>query len=227
MKKKQPKTADELEGEKEKGLSRLTQNANLRKRTTDKSQRNMYAFMIFVCLFSMMFVIIMKGTKEETMKVAFLDNAGEVQAAQIVPFGDAKVFHNYLKDMAIAGIYAHDESGAMNNNLEVIASVKVINQRNNMYSKQERLFKEKRIVQYPRVIGYKVDMISNKRLEIRVVAQIIRDAFSLSGDNIVGIEDVKVLLKFELNEDKTSNYYQPWKLVDFKEINNDKKEDAE
>lgn len=226
MKKNQPKTDDELEAEKEKGLSKLTQNAKLRKRSTDKSQRNMYLFMIFVLLFAMIFVIVMSGSKEEQMKVAFLDNAGEVQAARVVPFGDAKVFHNYLKDMAIAGIYAHDESGAMNNNLEVIGTVKVINQRNQMYAKQERLFKDKRIVQYPRIIGYKVDMISNKRMEIRVVAQIIRDAFSLSGDNIVGIEDVKVMLKYELNEDKTSNYYKPWQLVDFKEMG-EKKEGEE
>ena len=224
--KKQHKTEDELEAEKEKGLSRLTKNAKLRKRSNDKGQRNMYLFMIFVLLFSMMFVIIQQGSDEPEMKVAFLDNAGEVQAAKIVPFGDAKVFHNHLKDMAISGIYAHDESGAMNNNLEVIGNVKVRNKRNNMYSKQERLFKDKRIVQYPRIVGYKVDMISNKRMEIRVVAQIIRDAFSLSGENIIGIEDVKVLLKFELNEDKTSNYYKPWQLVDFEE-QGEKMEDSQ
>src|SRR5690606_6481621 len=76
----------------------------------------------------------------------------------------------------------------------------------------------KRIVQFPRVKGYIVDVISDHEMHLKVSLQLIRQAFALDGEEFPGLQDVNVILYFHRNESMDSNFYKPWELVDFREV---------
>lgn len=189
----------------------------MRRRNQDKTSTRYMMAMVAVCLFSMLFVVFARNNGNEQMKVAFLDNSGAVHQAEVIPFGDAKVYHEHLKDMAVNGIYARDEEGPLNNFLETIATPSVVSKRNAMVKESEALFKEKHIIQMPRVLAYKVDVVSNVRTDIFVKLQVIRESFSLGGDAVRGVETKVLTCTFERNENMADGLYKPWLLTSYKE----------
>ncbi len=199
-------------------MEKIAQQAKVRKRRADQSQAGTLIAMVCVCLFAMVFVFAMVFRGEDKFRVVVLDNAGEIHSGQLVPFGDAQTYHAHLRNIAVSGIYARDENGPMNNYLETYGVPAVIKQRDEMFRESDRLFRDKRILQFPRIVGYAVDVVSNKRMEIRCRIQIVRNAFTLSGKEVQGIETKLVLLIFERNEDLSSTFYQPWKLTEFQEF---------
>ena len=199
-------------------MEKIAKNAKVRKRDSAKSTRNALLMVIGGLMFSMMFCLIMLINLKSESRIVVLDNAGEVLAGKVTPVKNAKEYHNHLKNMAIAGIYAIDERGRMNNNLEVMAENKVIRKVEENFAPEKKLFREKRIVQYPRVGSYVVDVISRDQIQIKVVLQVIRDAFALDGRNFEGLEEKNVILYFERNQALESSYYRPWSLVDYREM---------
>lgn len=199
-------------------LARLTKQARVRKRNSDKKQGKAVMFCLGVCLFSMAFVMASTARKEESTKVIVLDPSGTVHDGEAIAFEHSKRYHEHLMHMAISGIYARDENGAMNNNLEMIGSVNVINQRNTMYESQDKLFREKRIVQFPRVVGYMVDVVSSRKMVVKAKIQVIREAFTLAGNDVKGIENINLLLEYEANDELGKGHFQPWNLVTFQEV---------
>lgn len=197
-------------------MSKLAGKATVRKRNQDKTASRYMLGMVCVCIFSMCFIVFSLN-KDKDIMVSFLDNSGTVHSAQVMPFGDAKEYHEYLKDMAVNGIYARDEEGALNQFLEKIGSPEVINKRNGRIKDTEDLFREKHMIQMPRVLAYKVDVISNVRTDIYVKLQVIRESFSLGGDEVEGIQTKVLTCTFEHNENMSDGFYKPWILTSFKD----------
>lgn len=208
-------------------LARITKQARVRKRNSDKKQGKAVLFCLGVCLFSMAFVLASTASREESTKVIVLDPSGTVHDGEAVVFEHSKKYHEHLMNMAISGIYARDENGAMNNNLEMIGSTNVINQRNTMYESQDKLFREKRIVQFPRVVGYMVDVVSSRKMVVKAKIQVIREAFTLAGNDVKGIENINLLLEYEANDEIGKTHFQPWNLVSFKEVDLNQSENKE
>lgn len=199
-------------------MEKLASQAVVRKRNTDSVVRNAYVGCTLALLFSMFFCIYVLRAAQTKSMIAVMDNAGNVLKGRVVPFAEAREYHKHLQNLAIAGIYTRDEAGAMNNNLDAVANQETVRKANLRWKGDMATFKEKRIVQFPRVKGYIVDVISDHEMHLKVSLQLIRQAFALDGDEFPGIQDINVILYFRRNESMETNFYKPWELVDFKEI---------
>lgn len=199
-------------------MEKLASQAVVRKRNSDKIVRNAFVGIILALVFSMFFCVYVLRAAQTKSTIAVMDNAGNVLKGRVVPFKEAREYHKHLQSLAIAGIYTRDEAGAMNNNLDAVASPEVIRKADKRWTADMPSFKEKRIVQFPRVKGYIVDVISDQEMHLKVSLQLIRQAFALDGDEFPGVKDINVILYFQRNESLESNYYKPWELVDFKEM---------
>lgn len=192
--------------------------AVIRKRETDKAVRNAYVVAILCLLFAMIFAILILRNSGTQSTIAILDNAGVVHRAEVLPFPEARDYHRHLKDLAIAGIYTRDHEGAMNNFLESIANPETVRKADLHWREFLPVWEQKKVLQYPRVKGYIVDVISDNEMHLKVSLQLIRQAFALDGSEFPGVEDRNVVLYFERNENLTDNFYKPWELVDFLEV---------
>lgn len=192
--------------------------AVIRKREMDKTIRNAYAVAIVCLLFSMVFALLVLRSNGNQSTIAILDNAGSVHRAEVIPFPEAKDYHRHLKDMGIAGIYTRDQEGAMNNFLEAIATPETVRKADLLWRDLLPVWRQKKVIQYPRVKGYIVDVISDNEMHLKVSLQLVRQAFALDGSEFPGVEDRNVVLYFKRNEDLTDNFYKPWELVDFLEV---------
>ena len=199
-------------------MEKLASQAVVRKRNSDKAVRNAFVGCILALVFSMFFCLYVLRAAQTKSTIAVMDNAGNVLKGRVVPFPEAREYHRHLQNLAIAGIYTRDEAGAMNNNLDAIATREVVRKADKRWSDDMATFKEKRIVQFPRVKGYIVDVISDHEMHLKVSLQLIRQAFALDGAEFPGVQDVNVILYFQRNESMESNFYKPWELVDFREV---------
>lgn len=199
-------------------MEKLASQAVVRKRNSDKIVRNAFVGCTLALVFSMFFCIYVLRAAKTKSTIAVMDNAGNVLKGRVIPFAEAREYHKHLQNLAIGGIYTRDEAGAMNNNLDAVANPETVRKANLRWKDDMATFKEKRIVQFPRVKGYIVDVISDHEMHLKVSLQLIRQAFALDGDEFPGIQDINVILYFQRNESMETNFYKPWELVDFKEV---------
>jgi len=163
--------------------------AVIRKRTTDKAVRNAYIVAVLCLLFAMVFVIVVTRSTEGKSSIAILDNSGAVHRAEIIPFPEARD-----------------------------STPEAMRKADLLWRELIPVWKQKKVLQYPRINGYIVDVISDNEMHLKVSLQLVRQAFALDGSEFPGVEDRNVILYFKRNENFTDNFYKPWELVDFLEV---------